>query len=109
MECTCSVWTELMVRVRVRVAACVAVAFSVWSEFTVPTGKRSEHRRGMPLVTRLLELQPEEQRRETQWHSSSVNFCRKTRTVQQPQPDGANPNTAEPMVKNAHRTAAATQ
>jgi hypothetical protein len=33
----------------------------------------------------------------------------KTRTVQQPQPNAANPNTAESMVKNAHRTATATQ
>jgi hypothetical protein len=29
----------------------------------------------------------------------AVNFCRKMRTVQQPQPDDANPNTAESMVK----------
>jgi hypothetical protein len=36
--------------------------------------------------------------------SSIVNFCPKTRTVQQPQPDGPNPNTAESLVKNAHRT-----
>jgi hypothetical protein len=37
-----SVWTELMVkvRVRVRVAACAAGAYSVWTQFTVPTGKR---------------------------------------------------------------------
>jgi hypothetical protein len=28
-----------------------------------------------------------------------VNFCRKTRTVQQPQPDGPNPNSAESMLK----------
>jgi len=35
---------------------------------------------------------------------SSVNPCRKTRTVQQPQPDDPNLNTAESMVKNAHRT-----
>jgi hypothetical protein len=31
--------------------------------------------------------------------SSSGEFCQKTRTVQQPQPDDANPNTAESMVK----------
>jgi len=31
----------------------------------------------------------------------------KTRTVQQPQPDNPNPNTTESMVENAHRTAAA--
>ena len=78
-----SVWTQFMVRVRVRVrvAVCVAVAFSVWTEFTVPTGKRSGHPRGMPLVARMQELQAEEQRREPQWHSSSGKFCRKTRTV----------------------------
>jgi hypothetical protein len=28
--------------------------FGVWTQFTVSTGKRSEHPRGMPLVTRLL-------------------------------------------------------
>ena len=40
-----SVWMELRVRVRARVATCVAVAFSVWTQFTVPTGKRrSQHR-----------------------------------------------------------------
>jgi hypothetical protein len=42
-------------------------AFSVWTEFTVPTGKRSGHPRGMALVTRMAALQAE-QRRETQWH-----------------------------------------
>jgi hypothetical protein len=31
--------------------------------------------------------------------SASVDFCQKTRTVQQPQPNDANPNTAESMVK----------
>jgi hypothetical protein len=37
-----SVWTEFMVRVRVRVRVAVRVvgAFSVATEFTVPTGKR---------------------------------------------------------------------
>jgi hypothetical protein len=33
-------------------------------------------------------------------------FMSKSRTVQQPQPDDANPNTAESMVENAHRTPA---
>jgi hypothetical protein len=28
--------------------------FSGWAQFTVPTGKRSEHPREMPFVTRLL-------------------------------------------------------
>jgi hypothetical protein len=28
--------------------------FSIWTQFTVSTGKRSEHPRGMPLVARLL-------------------------------------------------------
>jgi hypothetical protein len=32
----------------------------------------------------------------------------KTRTVQQPQPNAANPNTAESMVVNAHRTRSST-
>jgi hypothetical protein len=41
--------------------------------------------RGMPLVTCLQELQAE-QRRETQWHSSSVNLCQKTLTVPAWQP-----------------------
>jgi hypothetical protein len=41
-----------------------------------------------------------EQRRESQWHSSSANFCRKLAQYQ-PQPDHANPNTAESMVKRA--------
>jgi hypothetical protein len=34
-----------------------ADTFSVWTQFTVPTGKRSGHPRGMPLVTRMAELQ----------------------------------------------------
>jgi hypothetical protein len=54
----------------------VAVIVSVWTEFTVPTGKRSEHPRGMALDTRMAALQAE-QRRGNQWHSSSVNVCRK--------------------------------
>jgi hypothetical protein len=39
---TFSVWVRVRVRVRVRdrVAACAADTFSVWTEFTVPTGKR---------------------------------------------------------------------
>jgi hypothetical protein len=32
-------------------------SFSVWMQLTVPTGKKSEHPRGMPLITRLQELQ----------------------------------------------------
>jgi hypothetical protein len=46
-----------------------------------------------------------EQRRENSTASSSETFTRKLRTVQQPHPNDANPNTAESMVKNAHRTA----
>jgi hypothetical protein len=30
------------------------MAFSIWTEFTVPTGKSDEHPRGMALVTRML-------------------------------------------------------
>jgi hypothetical protein len=40
-------------RVRARVAVRVVVAFSVRTKFTASTGKRSEHPRGMPLVTRM--------------------------------------------------------
>jgi hypothetical protein len=32
----------------------VGCAFSVWTQFTVTTGKKSGYPRGMPLVTRLL-------------------------------------------------------
>ena len=72
-----SVWTETIVRVRGRIAVCVAVAFSVWTQITVPTGKKSKHPREecywshacslqfkracvgtkIPLVTRMQELQ----------------------------------------------------
>jgi hypothetical protein len=65
-------------------------------EFTVPPGKRSEHPRCMLLVTRTLASS------EQAWEpmaSSRVNSCRKTRTLQQSQPDDPNPNTAESMVK----------
>jgi hypothetical protein len=50
------------------------------TEFTTVTVRGSEHPRGMPLVTRMAPFQAE-QSRETQWHSSSVYFCQKTRTV----------------------------
>jgi hypothetical protein len=59
--------------------SCVT-AFSVWTQCTVQTGKRSELPRGMPLVTRGFASS------EHAWDpmaSSSVNFCRKTRTVPQ--------------------------
>ena len=49
-------------------------AFSVATQFTVSTGKRSELPRGMPLVTRVFASS------EHAWDpmaSSSVNFCRK--------------------------------
>ena len=55
--------------------------FSVWTQFTVQTGKRSELPRGMPLVTRVFASS------EHAWDpmaSSSVNFCRKTRTAPDP-------------------------
>ena len=44
-----------------------AMSFSVWTEFTVATGKMREHPRGMPLVTRMQEL--EANRRVIQWHA----------------------------------------
>jgi hypothetical protein len=53
-------------------------SFSVWTQFTVLTGKRSEHPRGLPLVTRMLASSEQE------WEPmafSSVDLCRKTRTV----------------------------
>jgi hypothetical protein len=43
-----------------------ALTFSDWTQFTVPIGKRSEHPRGMPLVTRMQELQAS--RCGNQWH-----------------------------------------
>jgi hypothetical protein len=57
---------------------CNGSAFSVWTQFTVSTGIRSELPRGMPLVTRVFASS------EHAWDpmaSSSVNFCQKTRTV----------------------------
>jgi hypothetical protein len=71
--------------------------FSVRTQFPVPTGKRSEYPRGMPLVTRMHALKAE-QRRGNQWHSQVQRPCPKTRTVQQPQPKNPNPNKAESMV-----------
>jgi hypothetical protein len=68
-------------------ARCSRCAFSVWTQFTVQTGKRSELPRGMPLVTRLLASS------ELAWGpmaSSSVNFCRKTRTVRSGTRHGSN-------------------
>jgi hypothetical protein len=123
-----SVWAEFMVRVsvrgRVRVIVRAAVYLSVWTGFTVSTGKGSEHPRGMPLVTRLA-ARHLGQRRETHRHHrvqisvkkrapytshtpmvltlTQQNPSRKTRTVP-PHPDGANPNAAESIEKNAHRT-----
>jgi hypothetical protein len=37
------------------------VAFRVWTQCTVRTGKKSKHPRGMVLVTRMAALQAEEQ------------------------------------------------
>jgi hypothetical protein len=42
-------------------------AYSVGTQFTVPTGKRGKHPSGMTLVTRMAALQAE-QRREVQWN-----------------------------------------
>jgi hypothetical protein len=36
--------------------------------------------------------------------SAQISVRKTSHTAQQPQPDDANPNTAESMVKNAHRT-----
>jgi hypothetical protein len=54
-------------------------AFGVATQFTVTTGKRGELPRGMPLVTRVEELQSEHAR--DPMASSSVHFYQKTRTV----------------------------
>jgi hypothetical protein len=66
------------VRVRVRVAGFVAVAFRIWTEFTVPTGKRGGHPRGVPLVKRMQELQVS--RRGYKMASSRVTIWSKMRT-----------------------------
>jgi hypothetical protein len=90
---------RVRVRVRVKVAACVAVAFSVLTEFKVPTGKRSEHPRGMALVARMAALQVEEQKSvKLNGILECVNSVQ-TRALDYLHPDGANPNTAESMVK----------
>jgi hypothetical protein len=62
----------------------------------VSTGKRSEHPRGIPLVTRMIALN------EQAWEPNGIlecNFPSKTRTVQPTQPDEPIPNTKESMVK----------
>jgi hypothetical protein len=48
------------------VLAGISNTFSVWTENAVPTGKSSEHPRGMPLVARKQELQAS--MRGSQWH-----------------------------------------
>jgi hypothetical protein len=49
---------RIRVRVRVRVVLTTSLnTFSVSVEFTVLTGKRSGHPRGMPLATRMAALQ----------------------------------------------------
>jgi hypothetical protein len=56
-------------------------AFSVWTQFTVCTGKRSGHPRGMPLVTHLFASS------EQAWEpvaSPSVNSCRKRAPYHRP-------------------------
>jgi hypothetical protein len=58
---------------------------------------------GRLMVTRMAALQVE-QMCETQRQFLSVDFGRSTHTVQQAQPNAANPNTTESMLKNAHRT-----
>jgi hypothetical protein len=46
------------------------ITFSVWTQFTVPTGTRTEHLRGMPLVARMFASSEvkAKQRRGIQWH-----------------------------------------
>jgi hypothetical protein len=60
-----SVWmAELMVKGYATEGGGDGVTFSVWTGFTVQTGKKNAYPRAMPLVTRMQELQAE-QRRET--------------------------------------------
>ena len=60
----------VMVRVRVRFTVAVRAVVplqcldAIYSELV----RGSEHPRGMPLVTRMEELEAEEQRRGNQWH-----------------------------------------
>jgi hypothetical protein len=72
----------------------VAGAFSVWTECTVPTGKRSEHPRGMSLATRMLASSGAGA--EPMLTSSSVIFCRKRATY---------PAHCRSRVPSHHRTA----
>jgi hypothetical protein len=90
----CMVWGWVRVR---------EPAYSVWTEFTVPTGKGGAITRERNTIGYMHARTSCEQTWE-QLASSRVNFCRITHTVQQSQPDDANPNTAESMVENAHRT-----
>jgi hypothetical protein len=101
------VWAELMVRVkvqvRVRVRVRVRVSAAVRAAVDFVFGRDLQCQlRGMSLGTRMQEL--EASRRGNQWHPRVQITVEKTRTVQQPQSDGSNPNTTESMVKNAHRT-----
>ena len=54
-----------------------AVAFRVWTQFTVSTSKRSERPRGVPLITRMAAFQTEK-RCETQWHRRVQNHAQKS-------------------------------
>jgi hypothetical protein len=76
-----SVWTELMVRVRVRVRVAIyaAVAFSVWTEVTICADGWNEHPRGKSLSTHMLASS------EQAWGTIGIfgrRFLSKKRTVQ---------------------------
>jgi hypothetical protein len=87
----------------------VLLTFSVWTQFTMPIGERSEHPRGMPLVTRMAALQAEQRRETQQWHTSGVNSGRKTDIMRTTTDPDANPDTAEFMEMGTVQTTTTTR
>jgi hypothetical protein len=66
-------------------------------------GREMSTPRGIPLVTQMPVLQASRSNRvNLNGILECVNSYLETRTVQQPQPDAANPNTAESMVKTSN-------
>jgi hypothetical protein len=79
---TSSVVAEFMVRITKQPVP-AARTFSVRTQFTMSTGKRSGHTRGMPLDHTHARASSEQA-----WEpmlSASADFCRKTRTVPRPE------------------------
>jgi hypothetical protein len=87
--------------VKCTAAAKALIVLQHVTQFTA--GRRGEHPRGMPLIT--CTAAPSIGAKAcNSMGSSSETFCQQTRTIQQPQPDDVNPNTAESMMQTAHRT-----